>query len=38
MEDSENESLIAKERIEGHRNSLNCDPDGDENVAVICGS
>lgn len=38
MEDSENESLIAKERIEGHWNSLNCDPDGDENVAEICGS
>lgn len=38
MEDSEKESLIAKERIEGHRNSLNGDPDDDENVAVICGN
>lgn len=25
-------------KIVDHRNSVNCDPDDDENVAEICGS
>lgn len=25
-------------KIVGNRNNVNCDPDGDENVAEICGN